>query len=431
VPLTKDDIDAVSMMLHVDGELAFSILLTRGGLTQRFGSSDAFDPSAIMVKGRTDHCFEDVMTTLPEALLEGGGEVEDGGREGPRHDWRFELGGGMETLTWVVGYHQGSASLPDEFADLVVRAEGLTHAWYLTGVAEETGQPRPAPSVASAPAPRGRGAPAKEKPVSPGSGAPTRARAKAGHAVPATRERIALAVLLDLLAFSIPWSLLQWLFAGAGEGASPPGAGLVVFAILEFVLLQIARRSPGYWLLGISAELGQRPHVDSGRVTRESPVTLAVGAALCGIGVAGLTSWTVYHTAVPHFGLGFPLWLSLALTLLGSLAATLAGALVLRLDPRGVWLGGAVAALALLSAIVGWGEWGGFVDTAIAHRSASAGGPAGEPVGEGFIVGLLADLTPLLLLAVPSALLVGLGLTWRRFTREPSVAAAPVRPASR
>jgi hypothetical protein len=423
----KDDIDAVSMMLHVDGELAFSILLTRGGLTQRFGSSDAIDPSAILVKGRTDQCFEDVMAALPEALLEGGGEVEDEGRTGPRHEWRFELGGGMEALAWVVGYHQGSASLPDEFADVVVRAERLTHAWYLAGVAEETGQPLPAAGVAPAPAPRARGAAARDEPASSGSGAPSRGRASAGPAVPATRERIALAVLLDFIAFTLPWSLLQWLFGGAGDGATPPGAGLVVFAILEFVLLQIARRSPGYWLLGISAELGQKPHVRAGRLTRESPVTLAVGAALCGLGVAGLTSWTVYHTAVPHFGLGFPLWLSLPLTWLGALAATLAGALVLRLDPRGVWLGGGVAGLAFLSALAGWGGWGSFVDSALADRSASAS----RPVGEGLIGGLVADVTPLLLVLVPAALLVGLVLTWRRFTGNLGVAAAAVRPASR
>ncbi|HUP51904.1 MAG TPA: hypothetical protein VM198_05475 [Longimicrobiales bacterium] len=71
--LTKDDIDAVSIMLHVDGELTFSILLTRGGLTQRLGSSDSAAGAAIMVKGRTDESFEDFMTALPEGLLERGG----------------------------------------------------------------------------------------------------------------------------------------------------------------------------------------------------------------------------------------------------------------------------------------------------------------------------------------------------------------------
>ena len=69
----------------------------------------------------------------------------------------------------------------------------------------------------------------------------------------ATREQIALAVLLDLFALSIPYSFLHWITVGGEERMGPPGGALVLFAIVEFVLLQIARRSPGYWLLGISA----------------------------------------------------------------------------------------------------------------------------------------------------------------------------------
>jgi hypothetical protein len=239
---------------------------------------------------------------------------------------------------------------------------------------------------------------------------------------------MALAILLDLFAFTIPWSFMQWLFGGGnGDATGPPGAGLVVFAILEFVLLQIARRSPGYWLMGIVAELGQRPQVDASRLTRESAATWATGAALCAVGVAGLTSWTAYHTAVPYFGLGLPLWLSLPLTFLGSLALIVAGVLVLRLDPRGVWVGGAVALLLLLSGLVGWGAWGSFVDAAIADRATAAG----RPVGEGLLGGLAQGVTPFLIVGVPIALLVGLGLTWKRFAGGPGGAPAPVRPSSR
>lgn len=426
--LTKDDIDAVSIMLHVDGELTFSILLTRGGLTQRLGSSDSAAGAAIMVKGRTDESFEDFLAALPEGLLTGGGDLEDEGREGPRHDWRFEFGGGMETLAWAVGYHQRSASLPDEFADMVVQAERLTHAWYQASVAEETGQPVPAPSAAAPPAPRAQAAPAARKATPRRSAAPSAKRGESGRPVPATRERMALAIFLDLFAFTIPWSFVQWLFGGGdGDAAGPPGAGLVVFAILEFVLLQIARRSPGYWLLGISAELGQRPHVDASRLTRESAATWATGAVLCGVGVAGLTSWTAYHTAVPYFGLGLPLWLALPLTFLGSLALIVAGMLVLRLDPRGVWVGGAVALLLLLSGLVGWGAWGSFVDTALADRTAAAG----RPVGEGLLGGLARDVTPFLIVGVPLAILVGLGLTWKRFAGILGGAPAALRATSR
>jgi hypothetical protein len=369
-----------------------------------------------MVKGRTDQCFEDFMATLPEAVLDGGGTFEDEGRQGARHEWRFEFGGGMEALAWNIVYHQGSASLPDEFADMVVQAERLTHAWYQAGVAEETGQEIPVPSVPAPPAPKPGRTPspasnARKAPAAGRAATPTLARSRAGQPVPASRERIALAVLLDLLALSVPWAFLSWLVVGGQERVGPPGAGLVLFAILEFVLLQIARRSLGYWLLGISAELGHKPMVDPRWPVRESRGTLAFGIGLCALGVGGLTSWTAYHTPVPYFGLGFPIWLSVPLTLLGSVALMLAGGLVLRLDVRGLWLGAGLAAVLLLSGLAGWGDWGGFVEAAFAERSVYVG----RPVGDGLLGGLARTLVPLLMVAVPAALAVGAWETWRRF----------------
>lgn len=413
--MTKDDIDAVSLRLHVNGALTFSTLLTRGGLTQRMGWSDQPDPRAVPVKGRTDHCFEDFMAAMPESVLTGGGHFEDEGRVGARHEWTFELGGGMESLTWTIAYHQGSASLPDEFADMVVQAERLTHAWYLAGVAEVTGAPLPAPSAPATPATRtapdaaperSRRSPPRSR---PGTSSPAR-----GQRVPLTRERLVLVVLVDLIALTIPWSFLQWVFgAGGGDRTGPPGAGLVLFAIAEFVLLQIARRSPGYWLLGVTAELGRKPQVDAAITTRESELTLATGIGLLAAGVAGLTSWAAYHTPAPYFGLGFPIWLSLPLTVLLGVALTLAGVLVLRHDLRGVWIGGGVALFLLLSGLAGWAEWGPFVDAVVAERSEQVG----RPVGEGLVGGLARDATPFLLVLVPAALAAGAAATWRRFSR--------------
>ena len=149
--LTKDDIDAFAINLLVDGVHTFQVYLTRGGLTHRMGSSDRADPSPVLVKGTTE-CFEPVLLAVPDALLQGeSAAMEDPGREGARHEWRFELGGGMSSLVYDIAYHAGSAGLPDEFADLVVQAERLTHSWYLAGVAEETGLPLPAPAASVAP----------------------------------------------------------------------------------------------------------------------------------------------------------------------------------------------------------------------------------------------------------------------------------------
>jgi hypothetical protein len=422
--MTKDDIDAVSMTLLVDGDRAFQIYLTRGGLTQRQGSSDKPDPSALLIKGGTD-CFEPFLSAMPDSVLQqDGGVLDDGATGSPRHEWRFEFGGGMQSLIYDVAYDPRAAALPDEFADIVVLAERLTHTWHVASVAEETGAPVPAmtsrpapPAPKGAPAAKGRG-PAAKKPAPGRTSGAVGARAKPCQLVPAKRERIALAIVLDLFAWWIPFSFLAWLFGGGGEGSGPPGAGIMLFAIVEFLLLMLARKSPGFWLLGMSFPQGENPQVDTSWTTRESQETVAVGVAFCGLGVAGLTSWTLYRTAVPWFGLGFPLWLSIPLVILGSLALMLAGGLVLRLDLRGVWLGGALAVLMLLTGFLARADWAGFVDAAVANRSAYEG----APVGEGLFAAVLA-FVPILVMVGPALLAGGVFLTWKRLTRGPVVAA--------
>ena len=257
------------------------IYLTRGGLTKRQGSSDRIDPLALVITGGTDG-FGPFMETLPEHLLEQGASMEDGGGEGPRREWRFELAGGMNSIVYDIAYHSGSASLPDEFADMVVVAERLTHSWYTAAVAEETGVPIPSVAKPVAPPPprAASSSPRKAAGKRPGGAGV----ASPGQLVPATRERIALAILLDLFAWTIPYSFLAWLFVGGSQRSGPPGEGLVLFAIVEFLLLQIARKSPGYWLLGISAPVGERPQVDSTWHTRESQVTLATGGGALWVG---------------------------------------------------------------------------------------------------------------------------------------------------
>jgi hypothetical protein len=230
--------------------------------------------------------------------------------------------------------------------------------------------------------------------------------------LPVTRERMGLAILIDFIAWMIPYQFLAWIIGGGGESAGPPGAGIVIFALVEFLLLQVARTSPGYWLLGISAPHGSKPQVDPKWPTRESKETLAFGIALCALGVAGLTSWTLYHTPVPVFGLGIPLWLSIVVALLGSGALILAGALVLRLDLRGVWVAGGVAVFALLAAVTGFEAWGGFVDAAVSARSEYEG----DLVGDG-VLGILLAFVPILVVAVPVLIGAGAFAAWKRLGR--------------
>jgi hypothetical protein len=173
--------------------------------------------------------------------------------------------------------------------------------------------------------------------------------------------------------------------------------------------------------MGVSTPGEGKPMYDPASAARDSRATLAVGAAFCTLGVLGLTSWTLYHTPVPYFGLGFPLWLSVPLGMIGSLAAVAAGVLILRLDLRGVWVGGALAALALIAAATAWSEWPGFVDAARADLSAYEG----RPVGEG-IFGFVGDLLPLLVVLVPAALGAGVFECWRRLGKAPVAVARPL-----
>jgi hypothetical protein len=138
------------------------------------------------------------------------------------------------------------------------------------------------------------------------------------------------------------------------------------------------------------------------------------------LGVAGLTSWTLWRVPVPFFGLGFPVWLSVPLAMIGSAALILAGVLVLRLDLRGVWVGGGVAVLMLLAAVTGFERMGDFVDAAVAARSEYEG----APVGDG-LLGILLPFVPVLVAVVPVALGAGAFLTWKRFERPVGTAPRP------
>jgi hypothetical protein len=234
-----------------------------------------------------------------------------------------------------------------------------------------------------------------------------------------------LAVFIDLLALRIPYSFFHWIVVGGAPRQGPPGGALVFFAILEFVLLRIVRRSPGYWLLGITAPVTGKPQVDPAWTARESPATLAVGVALCAIGVLALTSWPAYHVGVPYFGIPFPVWLSVALTLPGCVGLILAGAAVLRLDLRGVWLGGGLSLLLLLAGVGGLLRWSRVVEATLPTWRAYASRPVGQALLE------FTGSVPILVPIVPLALLVGLFLTWKRLESRGRVIDSSSRKAAR
>jgi hypothetical protein len=241
----------------------------------------------------------------------------------------------------------------------------------------------------------------------------------------ATRERIALAVLLDFFVLGIPYAYLLALLPD-GDGAGPPGAGLVLFALVEFALLQFARTSPGYWMLGIRAPLGASPTVDPTWTVRESAVTKTVGVALCGSGAIGLTQGTLHLTPTPYFGLPLGTVLSVLFTLLFAAGYLVGGAAILRTDLRGVWLAGGAMVLTLLAMTLAWSDWPAWIQAQLGNGAAPQGRTA--PTGE---VPALATVLRVFMVVVPVAFLVGLAFTWMRLTgwRPPSAKPAPAQPA--
>jgi hypothetical protein len=237
--------------------------------------------------------------------------------------------------------------------------------------------------------------------------------------VPASRERIALAILLDFFALGIPYGFAAALVSG-GSADGPPGAGLVLFAIAEFVLLVVFRRSLGYWLLGISVAPQGKPQLDSAWRSRESRVTMAVGVALFATGASGMTSWTAGQTPIPYFGLPLGSFASILMTLILAAGSIAAGALVLRTETKGVWIGGGVMLLMLLAILLGWNDWDEWAAAELRARAAS-----GAPALGAEAVGAAQAFVRVFLLAAPALSLAGLAVTWKRFA-GPVSRAAPV-----
>jgi hypothetical protein len=185
------------------------------------------------------------------------------------------------------------------------------------------------------------------------------------------------------------------------------------------------RSSPGYWLLGMSAKAQVKPQVDSSWFLRESKVTIAVGVVLCWSGASGMTGWTLYHAAVPYFGLELGRFASILVTMVLAIGSIVAGAQILRTEMSGVWVGGAVMVVSLLAVALGWGAWDGWVVAELEARAAAGArsvGTEGIAAAQAFVRGAL--------VAIPVLVLAGLGLSWKRFA-GPVASVTPVPQATR
>lgn len=395
----KDRISSASFALRRNGELSFLLVLDRAGLVKRMGSSKPDGASADVAVGEQPGLFEALMAAVPEGLLSRAGRYEAEPGEGQRHDWHIEFQGGPEPAIFDLSYDSRSAGLPKAFAKLVATGERLTDAWY----AEQTRPEDHAAAVAAAEP----GSTADGPTTSEGHSAPP-SRAATGGAprVPVTKKRIAFAVLLDFIVLSVPYALMSLL---GGDGLGPPGGGLVLFAFVEFGLLQFARRSPGYWLLGIRAPLGGRGTVDGDQHRREAWWTMFTGYLMLGGGAEGLTAWVAYSEPMPYFGLELGTALSALITVLLASAMVVAGVLILRTDVRGAWVGVGALAFSGLMTLVGWQDWMSWIRGELAAASEAGGRPVSSEELEA-----LTGFMPPVVIAIELFYLVTLGLTWKR-----------------
>jgi hypothetical protein len=440
--INKNQLTSAAISMRVDGKPSFTLLMTKDGTVKRMGYSAVDNDEKTVASCQDSSIFERFLAGLPSDVLSQAGSHDATGAEGERVACRIELEGGPEPAAFEMSYYSESASLTRYMQLMVDLGEELTDEWYgsnltLTAVdlAPMTPVPPPQasaparvppPAPAPLPAPLYEAPPAYEPPPEPEPApveetpeeAPNPASERPGgggserkgppEAPKASKQRFAFAILLDVMVLVAVYNVVVLVFAPGG--GLPIGAAFFFLILAEFCILQFLRRSPGYWLLGMSAGLGQFPRVDPAQLARESLVTHIVATVLLMSGIDGVTAWTEYQAPVPYFGLSWgTVFTALVSFLLGGALIT-AGVLIFRNDLRGVWVGGGGAAMSFLSVWFARGNvFNGWLRLELMAQRAAEG----RPVEASELDGFLGMVMPMLLV-ITLVYLVGLYFAWRR-----------------
>ena len=201
------------------------------------------------------------------------------------------------------------------------------------------------------------------------------------ESVRASRARLILAIYLDFLLFSVPWALMEHFLIRV-----PAPAKYAAFALIELLLRQVIRRSPGVWLL--SAGPGGKTHW----------LPTVAGVLLLLEGTKGLVRWTMWTPPVPLFGMqvSAEAWPWVAMTF-GAIECVLAY-LFFRMRPAALYAGVAYFVTVIISTVMSWPLWDAWAALNTTRRRAYQG----MPLREGEIEQMQA--------MVPEVLLIGLGL---------------------
>jgi hypothetical protein len=185
---------------------------------------------------------------------------------------------------------------------------------------------------------------------------------------PATRKRRLLALYLDFVVFSVPWSLLQEFVLSA----SPELRNLsllfqfATFTIIEVVFHFVFHWSPGEWLLSIrqlqyratpDAPPIRAAFVNTSVIARESWFTLFAATLLLLDGSKGMVRWAMWIPPPPYFGttVSDSLWPFVAIT--DGVVQWAVAYLLFRANPVVLFVGGAYLTTLLVSAVLSWPLW--------------------------------------------------------------------------
>ena len=184
----------------------------------------------------------------------------------------------------------------------------------------------------------------------------------------ATPGRLLLAWYLDFLFYCVFATLLSysadWAF-GTTWVAQLVGFGIVRSAISHFI------ETPGMMLLGIRRD-GAR---DPTEFQQESWLTMLLGTIFILDGAKRSVRWTEYARALPDFGVLPDETGQMILSLVWGTGLIIAGCLILRMRASGLWLGMALAAVALISIVWSWPLWDHALAQEVSQRRLAQGLP--------------------------------------------------------
>jgi hypothetical protein len=424
-----DQLTSAAISLRVEGKPSFLLLITKEGTVRRMGYSSVDNDEKTVAVVEDASIFERFLDGLPNDVLDHAGSHEAEGLAGERVVCRIEVASASDTATYEMTYSSESAGLSRYMQIMVNLGEELTDEWYganlaLTPVLDLPPVQKSPPSAPAAPPPAAYEPPAEEEPepeqdaeeeAEPEEATLTAAARPGSQVGPegrqkASKQRFGMAVLLDLFVFTSAYGVLT-LMTGTGL---PIGAALFFLVMTEFCLLQFLRLSPGYWLLGMRADLGAFPTVHPDQLAGESLVTHIVATLLLGLGVESLTVWRHFQDPIPYFGFGWATWFTVILGFLIGASFIASAVLIFRNDVRGVWIGGGVTAFSFLSVWFARGnELNGWLRLELMSQREAQGRPVLDPL----------DLDPVLGVVVPAVCAIALGLgvglyfVWKRFTQ--------------